>query len=284
MTGQAPGRAAREAQAQPWDSGETVSPDPSWPVERQLRWYQTASHILLLNCSEVTRRKAAAAADREATPAIAAQERPAPGTWTVAECLERIGVLAGALHEIKSVYTPGTMAHDTAHAALDHAAPPAQERPAPDGDARRALLDIIAEVDQLDEGGPTADWIRMLAEHGLGETSHPDAVVAAQERPAPGDDDLRAALESLAAFWVREYVTNDGWPDVCAKQLLDVLGGAREPKAAPSAAPELAAAMAETRRYRDWLDEATRVMLNLGTRPAEVNLARKIRKEAGFAP
>jgi hypothetical protein len=49
-----------------WDSGRTVSPDPSWPVERQLKWYKVASHVLLLNCSELVRRRAAAAADREA--------------------------------------------------------------------------------------------------------------------------------------------------------------------------------------------------------------------------
>lgn len=49
-----------------WDSGRTVSPDPSWPVERQLKWYQVATHVLLLNCSETIRRAAARAADREA--------------------------------------------------------------------------------------------------------------------------------------------------------------------------------------------------------------------------
>lgn len=50
----------------------------------------------------------------------------------------------------------------------------AQEpQPAPGPDARRALLDIIAEVDQLDEPGPAADWIRMLAEYGLGRAPHP---------------------------------------------------------------------------------------------------------------
>lgn len=50
---------------------------------------------------------------------LPATSQAAPGVWTVSECLERISVLAGALHEIKGAYTPGTMAHDTAHAALD---------------------------------------------------------------------------------------------------------------------------------------------------------------------
>ena len=47
-----------------------------------------------------------------------------------------------------------------------------QDGAGPDG--RRALLDIIAELDQLAEPGPTADYIRMLAEYGLGEAAHPD--------------------------------------------------------------------------------------------------------------
>jgi hypothetical protein len=41
-------------------------------------------------------------------------------------------------------------------------------------DSQRALLDIIAAVDHLDEPGPEADHIRLLAEYGLGEAAHPD--------------------------------------------------------------------------------------------------------------
>lgn len=48
----------------------------------------------------------------------------------------------------------------------------AAQQPAPD--SRRALLDIIAAVEQLDEPGPEADHIRLLAEYGLGEAAHPD--------------------------------------------------------------------------------------------------------------
>lgn len=51
---------------EPWDSGEHMAADPSWPIEKRLKWHMTCGHILLLNCSEITRRKAAAAADREA--------------------------------------------------------------------------------------------------------------------------------------------------------------------------------------------------------------------------
>ena len=54
-----------ETPVRPWDSGETVSPDPSLPVEDQLTWYRFASHVLLLNVSEPCRRQAAAAADKE---------------------------------------------------------------------------------------------------------------------------------------------------------------------------------------------------------------------------
>lgn len=53
------------AEPELWDSARTVSPDPSWPAEKQLQWYRVASHVMLLNCSEMVRRKAARAADRE---------------------------------------------------------------------------------------------------------------------------------------------------------------------------------------------------------------------------
>jgi hypothetical protein len=54
--------------AGPWDSATHMAPDPSWPIEHRLRWYEVSSRILL-NCSEVVRRKAAAAGDREACDA-----------------------------------------------------------------------------------------------------------------------------------------------------------------------------------------------------------------------
>ena len=75
-----------------------------------------------------------------------------------------------------------------------------------------------------------------------------------EKRPEPQPGELRTALESLAAFWVREYVTADGWPDVCAKQLLDVLGGAREPGTAPKPAPELGGMSPGRRAHRRWLE------------------------------
>jgi hypothetical protein len=51
--------------AEPWDSGKHVAPDPSLPIEDRLKWYEVASHVLLLNVSERCRRQAAAAADKE---------------------------------------------------------------------------------------------------------------------------------------------------------------------------------------------------------------------------
>ena len=48
-----------------WDSARAVAPDPSWPIEKRLHWYQVASHVLLLNCSETVRQDAAREADRE---------------------------------------------------------------------------------------------------------------------------------------------------------------------------------------------------------------------------
>jgi len=41
-----------------------MAPDPALPIEDQLAWYKVASHVLLLNASELCRRKAAAEADR----------------------------------------------------------------------------------------------------------------------------------------------------------------------------------------------------------------------------
>lgn len=58
-----------------------------------------------------------------------AEAQASPDVWTVAECLERIGALAGALHEIKTAYTPGTIAHDLAHATLDQGGPAPQPAP-----------------------------------------------------------------------------------------------------------------------------------------------------------
>lgn len=49
---------------EPWDSGRYMAPDPSLPLEDQLAWYKVASHVLLLNVSERTRRAAAAEADK----------------------------------------------------------------------------------------------------------------------------------------------------------------------------------------------------------------------------
>jgi hypothetical protein len=51
-----------------------------------------------------------------------------------------------------------------------------------------------------------------------------------------------------------------------------------------SAGDALARVVAERDALRGLLDEATRLMLNLGTRPAEINAARRIRKQAGMEP
>jgi len=53
-----------ELPATPWDSARFMAPDPALSLEDQLAWYKVASHVLLLNASELCRRKAAAAADR----------------------------------------------------------------------------------------------------------------------------------------------------------------------------------------------------------------------------
>jgi hypothetical protein len=54
-----------ETAPEPWDTARHGSPDPSWPLEAQLRWFSRYSHILLLNSSERLRQSAAAEADKE---------------------------------------------------------------------------------------------------------------------------------------------------------------------------------------------------------------------------
>lgn len=74
-----------EEKPEPWDSGRTVAPDPSWPIQKQLHWYKVCSHILLLNCTERTRQAAAAEADRETAAAAAVQpEARYPGAILLA--------------------------------------------------------------------------------------------------------------------------------------------------------------------------------------------------------
>lgn len=49
---------------EPWDSARHMAPDPALSIADQVAWYAAASHVLLLNASELCRRKAAAAGDR----------------------------------------------------------------------------------------------------------------------------------------------------------------------------------------------------------------------------
>jgi hypothetical protein len=51
--------------AEPWDTARYVAPDPAWPAEKQLQWYQAATRVLAMNCDERTRAAAARAADAE---------------------------------------------------------------------------------------------------------------------------------------------------------------------------------------------------------------------------
>lgn len=97
-------------------------------------------------------------------------------------------------------------------------------RPAPD--SRRALLDIIAEVDHLDEPGPAADYIRLLAEYGLGEAPHPGD--STEPKPAPGPDVCECG------HYCAHHAFSD---DVCA--VVDC--PCTRPRPEPNPAPELAA-------------------------------------------
>ena len=94
-------------------------------------------------------------------------------------CRHPFHVMARAVWRVYP-YPPGDAGpkhREAVSAALravgDYAAALAAREPEPAPDARRALLDIIAEVGRLDEPGPAADYIRMLVEYGLGEAPHP---------------------------------------------------------------------------------------------------------------
>jgi hypothetical protein len=54
----------QEAPAGPFDTASHGAPDPAWSLDKQLAWFSTYSHILLLNSSERLRRSAAAQADK----------------------------------------------------------------------------------------------------------------------------------------------------------------------------------------------------------------------------
>lgn len=161
---------------------------------------------------------------------------------------------------VEAMWAEKTAAEQEFWRSLDAAQEP---RPAPGRQARqldaalRGLAQIREHVEDEHRKWPdvelvVSDVISEINEIADGKWMAPATASQARRheaQAAPGD--LRMALESLAAFWVREYVTGDGWPDVCAKQLLDVLGGAREPKPAP----ELAAALAEPRELRKVIAE-----------------------------
>lgn len=87
--------------AKPWDSATHMAPDPSLPIEDQLAWYKVSSHILLLNCSELCRRKAAAAGDKEVhcRQLAKADAQPEPdGQWAVIEVMGH-RVIIGSVRE-----------------------------------------------------------------------------------------------------------------------------------------------------------------------------------------
>ena len=63
---------------EPWDSARHMAPDPSLPVEDQVTWLAAATHVLLLNASELCRRKAAAAGDRALNSSATCEGRSYP--------------------------------------------------------------------------------------------------------------------------------------------------------------------------------------------------------------
>jgi hypothetical protein len=81
---------------EPWDSARHMAPDPSLPVEAQLQWYKIASHVLLLNCSELCRHKAAAEAGK-ALAMSANAGQPAKPAATCPACRSVVEAPGGVL-------------------------------------------------------------------------------------------------------------------------------------------------------------------------------------------
>lgn len=208
------------------------------------------------------------------------QPEPCPGCESLRrQCSElagEVGALAGTLRAIWDAHQAGTHAHDAAHAALDRlhglrpAAQPAPELADPATPQQAGRISALAR--QVREawnreftGAPATAVDFRMAEVAV------EAVLAAQERPAP---ELRA-LEILQAdaAQTREAMaeitrihdelieavlknTGDEWDqdaaaEAIAERYVRWLEGEVERLKQPQAAPELAAAMRETRLYRE---------------------------------
>lgn len=138
-----------------------------------------------------------ATADGPGTP-----DGPAPQAAGQAP-LEALGwVLGELISDVEHVIASGNAGYidrDMLDDYRERAAAIAAAAPAPAAapDSRRALLDIIDTVDHLDEPGPEADHIRLLAEYGLGEAAHPDG----DEQIPPALTPVEAVRLAVAEEW-----------------------------------------------------------------------------------
>lgn len=173
----------------------------------------------------------------------------------------------------------------------------------PDARAAQADPEITAEVyDKLHStwvGVKTGQWVvrGIRGEfYPLDEEIRQETYDPADGPEAPGMTPGHAVYEAHQAFMIRCFpgIARIGWEELSPEAQAQWEGIARAPIAAyieangrdpVDAASVIAEVIVpELAELRDMLDEATRTMLNLGTRPAEVNLAHRLRKQAGLAP
>lgn len=204
--------------------------------------------------------------------------------------------------------------HNCGHTPEEHEpAAAAQERPAP-GDAgemaalrellrlNRQLVITLRRIGRQQEDGGHAEaayatgcaatmvealW--PVCNEKCTDTTHhhqPEPEPAG-ERPAPG---LRSEVEALARTLLEESTPYPGESaedtarrggfGYAASELAQLLE--QHPPAGERPAPELAAAMRETRELRELLDGFTGAVINVSGRPTLTAMARDVRKRAGL--
>lgn len=201
--------------------------------------------------------------------ALAAASGPCPGCESLRrQCSEMagdVGALAGALHEIQGAHEGGTHAHDTAHAALDrlHGLRP---KPAPETPAGQTAWEALHA--SIAARCPEHTWLRW-----------DDLVPGLTTLEVLRRDDVEAAAQAVLKAGTCPH--GDLAAEVARLRGLLNEAGIAEPRPAP----ELRAAMAETRKMRELVDEATSAALARARQflPAPlVEHLHGIRKRAGL--
>lgn len=186
--------------AKPWDSGEHMAPDPSWPAERQLHWYKVASHVLLLNCPELVRRRAGAAADKETGTVSDAPAPEAAAPQALADVLIKAANEKNATSRLAS----GSRSYERAYQlegeaiGLDAAAALVRERLSPAWDALTAERDRLQGALTAESGARADERGRLRGELAQARQAHD---TWAAQLIAERDEARQVAAEMLHWWW-----------------------------------------------------------------------------------